>query len=275
MEITSESGAAALSNNRDGSMSEVTEPKARDAERPSNIVRRKIASGRRTAHSAQSAGKWVRRIMDVAGDVVGWHGLLACLLLAPITIPTGFADTATDRMLLPIEILGADGTTVVRTVVLQAGQAESVRSLWLQINGLQYADQASVQVNMSTWIPLNNNTVTVAEPGRSFGGVGGGFATLVMILPLPNGTVVEGGNTIRFRFNQTDGVASGYRVLAWNLLTSDGGKVFPADAFAEDAPETWTPPLPDAASIEAGRELWNTASLAASSLPNSPRIQAH
>jgi hypothetical protein len=275
MEITSESGAAALSNNRDGSMSEVTEPQARDAERPSNIVRRKIASGRRPANSAQSAGKWVRRIMDVAGDVAGWLGLLACLLLAPLTIPTGFADTATDRMLLPIEILGADGTTVGRTVVLQAGQAESVRSLWLQINGLQYADQASVQVNMSTWIPLNNNSVTVAEPGRSFGGVGGGFATLVMTLPLPNGTVVGGANTIRFRFNQTDGVVSSYRVLAWNLLTSDGGKVFPPDAFAEDAPETWTPPLPDAASIQAGRELWQTATLAASSLPNSPRIQAH
>jgi hypothetical protein len=275
MEITNESGPAALSNNRDGSMSEVTEPKARDAERPSNIVGRKIASGRRPANSAQSAGKWVRRIMDTTGDVAGWHGQLACLFLALITIPTGFADTATDRMLLPIEILGADGTTADRTVVLQAGQAESVQSLWLQIHGLQYADQASVQVNMSTWMPLNNNTVTVAEPGRSFGGIGGGFATLVMTLPLPNGTVVPGANAIRFRFNQTDGVVSGYRVLAWNLLTIDGGKLLPPDAFAEDAPETWTPPLPDAASIEAGRELWHTASLAASSLPNSPRIQAH
>jgi hypothetical protein len=275
MEITNESGPAALSNNRDGSMSEVTEPKARDAERPSNIVGRKIASGRRPANSAQSAGKWVRRIMDTTGDVAGWHGQLACLFLALITIPTGFAYTATDRMLLPIEILGADGTTADRTVVLQAGQAESVQSLWLQIHGLQYADQASVQVNMSTWMPLNNNTVTVAEPGRSFGGIGGGFATLVMTLPLPNGTVLPGANAIRFRFNQTDGVVSGYRVLAWNLLTIDGGKLLPPDAFAEDAPETWTPPLPDAASIEAGRELWHTASLAASSLPNSPRIQAH
>ena len=270
MEITSESVAATLSNDRDGG-TEVAESKMRDAERPSNIVRRQIASGRRPANSAQSAGKWVRRIMDVAE----WHGLLACLFLASIAIPTGFADTAPDRMLLPIEVLGANGTTVGRTVVLQAGQAESVRSLWLQINGLQYGDQASVQVNVSAWIPLNNNTVAVAGPGRSFGGVGGGFATLVMTLPLPKGTVVEGANTIRFRFNKTDGVVSGYRVLAWNLLTIDGGKVFPPDAFAEDAPETWTPPLPDAASIQAGRELWHTASLEASSLPNSQRIQGH
>jgi hypothetical protein len=178
-------------------------------------------------------------------------------------------------MLLPIEVLSANGTTVSRTVALQAGQAESVGSLWLQIHGLRYADQASVQINTSAWIPLNNNTVTIAEPGRSFGGIGGGFATLVMTLPLPKGTVAGGANTIRLRFNQTDGVVSGYRVLAWNFLTSEGTKILPPDEFAEDAPETWTPPLPDEASILAGRELWRTASLMESSLPNSPRIQAH
>ena len=72
-----------------------------------------------------------------------------------------------------------------------AGQAESVRSLWLQIHGLRYADQASVQINTSAWIPLNNNTVAIAEPGRTYGGIGGGFATLVMTLPLPDGTVAE------------------------------------------------------------------------------------
>ena len=112
------------------------------------------------------------------------------LFLVAIAISIGFADTTTDRILLPIEVLGADGATVSRTVALQAGQAESVRSLWLQIHGLRYADQASVQVNTSAWIPLNNNTVTIAEPGRSYGGIGGGFSTLVMTLSLPNGTVV-------------------------------------------------------------------------------------
>ncbi len=207
--------------------------------------------------------------------VAGWRQPLVGLFLAAITISIGFAETTTDRILLPIEILGADGTTVSRTVTLQAGTAESVRSLWLQIHGLRYADQASVQINTSAWRPLTNNTVTIAEPGRSYGGIGGGFATLVMTLPLPNGTVVGGNNTIRFRFNQTDGVVSSYRVLAWNFLTVEGKKILPPDDFVEDAPETWTPPLPDAASILAGRELWRSASLVASSRPDSPRIQAH
>jgi len=252
-------------------MSDDTEPKVLDTRRPGNVVPRKKSSVRRPADSAQSVGKWLSRILYGAR----WHGLQVGVFVAAISISIGFADTTTERMLLPIEILGANGTTVSVTVALQAGQAESVRSLWLQIHGLRYAEQASVQVNTSAWIPLNNNTVTIAEPGRSFGGIGGGFATLVMTLPLPNGTVVVGANAIRFRFNQTDGVASAYRVLAWNFLTTEGRKIIPPDDFAEDAPENWTPPLPDAASILAGRELWQTASLVASSLPNSPRIQAH
>jgi len=207
--------------------------------------------------------------------ILGWHPWLVGLFLLAITISIGFADTATGPMLLPIEVLGPDGATVNRTVTLQAGQDASAHSLWLQIHGLRYADQASVQVNTSAWLPLNNNTVTIAEPGRSYGGIGGGFSTLVMTLPLPDGTVVGGENTIRFRFNRTDGFVSSYRVLAWNFLTVEGKKIIPPDNFVEDKPESWTPPLPDAASIRAGRELWRTASLAANSLPNSPRIQAH
>src|SRR5437879_2415088 len=95
-----------------------------------------------------------------------WSTLLAFLFPAVMTIPFGFADSATDRMLLPIEVLSADRTAVSRTVALQSGDADSVRSLWFRIHGVRYANQASVQVNRSEWIPLNNNTVTIAEPGR-------------------------------------------------------------------------------------------------------------
>ena len=158
---------------------------------------------------------------------------------------------------------------------MQAEQAESAQALWLEVHGVRYADQASVQVNGSAWIPLDNNTVTIAEPGKSFGGIGGGFSTLRMTIPLAKGTVTGGANTIRFRFNRTDGFISAYRVLAWNFLTAEGKKILPPEDFVEVDPGTWKPPLPDAASIEAGRELWHTASLDASSLPNSPRIRAH
>ena len=88
----------------------------------------------------------------------------------------------------------------------------------MQIHGLAYRDMVSVQVNSSDWLPLNNDTVAVAEPGKSYGGIGGGFSTLKMTLPLPSHAIVEGANTLRFRFNHSNGVVSGFRVLAFNLL---------------------------------------------------------
>ena len=249
-----------------------TSPRVCESTLSSNgVQRRKQASVGRPADSAGAVGTWSSRILLRAQ----WHHLLVSLFLAGITISSGLALAVTGRILLPIEVLGANGTTASRTVSLQAEQAESVRSVWLKVHRLRYADEGSVQVNTSGWIPLNNSTVTIAEPGRSFGGIGGGFATLTMSLLLPKGTVVGGTNTIRFRFNQTDGVASGYRVLAWNFLSDEGRMILASADFEEDTPESWTPPLADAASIEAGRELWHSAALVASSLPNSPSIQAH
>jgi hypothetical protein len=202
-----------------------------------------------------------------------WQPLI--LLIAALTIRLGSAGPLFAPMRLPIEILGADGIIVSRTLTLEPDQSSSVKSLWLRVHGVRYAKQASIQVNDGPWIPLNDDTVTVAEPGRAFGGIGGGFATLTLTLPLPSGTVVSGSNILRFRFNESDGLSSGYRVLALNFLTADGSKVLAPEDFVEDAPEGWSPPLNDAASIHAGRELWLTAPLVSDSRRASPRILAH
>lgn len=189
-----------------------------------------------------------------------WHEFILRLFLAALTISVRSQQATADRIVLPIEVLGVDATTVSRTVTLTVPQSESVSFLWLQVHGLRYAEQASVQINSSPWIPLTNETATVAEPGKTFGGIGGGFATLVLTVPILNGTVIPGANTIRFRFNGTDGLASSYRVLACNFSTFEGRKVLPPETFLEDAPEAWRPPLPDAASIEAGQKLWQPSS---------------
>ena len=204
-----------------------------------------------------------------------WRATLTLVYLATIAMPIGSVETPSTNILLPIEVLGEDGTMASRTIALGAAQSESVRSLSLQVHGLRYPEQASVQVNDSQWTALTNDTVIISSPGRTYGGIGGGFATLRLTLPVPSGTVVAGDNTVRFRFNRTDGLASGYRILEWNFLTDEGKKVIPLANFVEDTPETWSPPRPDTASIQAGQELWHTASLVASALPNSPRIQAH
>ena len=250
-------------------MPDTSESRRIDTERAESVSPPKIAFDRTDEdRTHKTRGRFSRVVLSAA-----WLALSAISLLAALALSTRPAEGDPGRLLLPVEILGSDGTTVTRSVTIQAGRAASVQALWLQVNGLRYPGQASVQINRSAWFPLNDQTVTIAEPARSFGGIGG-FATLAMSLVLPKGTVVDGKNTIRFRFNGTDGVSNGYRVLAFNLLTGEEKKIIPPEEFAEDSPDTWTPPLSDAASIQAGRELWHSAPLVASSLPNAKMIQA-
>ena len=199
---------------------------------------------------------------------------LSYLLLALLSFSDGTVKHPPAPVFLPVEVLGEEGATVDRTLYVTGEKSKSVRFLWLQVHGVRYPTQASVQINRSSWISLRNNTVDVAEPGKSFGGIGGGFATLELRLPIPAGILVAGANVIRFRFNQSDGLASGYRILALNFLTAGGSKIIPPTDFVEDEPNSWMPPHSDAASIRAGKELWLNAPLIANSLPHSPRIQA-
>ncbi len=176
---------------------------------------------------------------------------------------------------LPVEVVGENGTISSVTVQVPARLAHEVKSLSMQIHNLSYPDMVSVQINQSAWFSLNNSTVAVAEPGKSYGGIGGGFPTLRVTLALPADAIVEGANIIRFRFNHTDGLASGFRVLAFNLLTSDSSKVLDADTFTEEDPNTWTAPLRSTDSIRSGKELWLNAQLKANALADAPEIRAH
>jgi hypothetical protein len=186
----------------------------------------------------------------------------------------GIHQAAWAVVTLPLEVIGADGTTVSCTVDVPAGTSGQVRGLWMQIHGLTYANKASVQINSAPWVPLNNATVQVAAPGKNFGGIGGAFSTLKMVLNLPSGQVVDGPNTVRFRMNHTDGVSIGFRVLAFNFLTSSGAQILAASTFVQEDPRAWRPPYTDLASIAAGQKLWRTAVLTASTLPGAGTLQA-
>jgi hypothetical protein len=176
---------------------------------------------------------------------------------------------------LPIEVAGDPGTSESLILNVPPASGTQIRSLWLQIHGLGFDGMASVRVNHGVWVALNNQTVTIAEPGRSYGGIGGGFATLRMTLPLAVGGVADGPNTIEFRFNHSNGIVSGFRVLALNFLAEDGRKIIPPAAFVAENPNEWRPPLGDPESVAKGRDLWHTAALAANSSPSAPWIRAH
>ncbi len=163
---------------------------------------------------------------------------------------------------LPLEVLGANGTTASALVNIPVGSnLNGQLSLWMQIHGLRTETQASVQVNNSAWMPISDSTVTLQGNAKAYGGIGGGFSTLKMTMNLPAGVVQTGANTITFRFNQTDGRVSGFRVLAFNIQAAGGSSLIPASTFGNDDPSTWQPPSSNPSDIATGQTLWHQANL--------------
>ena len=194
----------------------------------------------------------------------------ACVVTPPTTSST---------ITLPIEVMGASGTTASVSFSIPSASASllsGTQTLSLQIHGLKYQTEASVQVNGSAWIPINSSNVTLQGLANAYGGIGGGFHTLSMTMSLPAGTVVTGNNTVNFMFNGTDGVTSGFRVLELNVLGSDGSSLVPASTFVWDDPNNWQPPSTAASDIAAGQTLYTTAALTVPALTGgTTAIKAH
>jgi cytochrome c553 len=174
---------------------------------------------------------------------------------------------------LPIEVFGPGGTITSQQFYL-ASVPTGTLQLFLQIHGLRYQTEASFQVNGSSWTPLNSTTTTLQGPALAYGGIGGGFATLSLTVPIPAGALVTGTNTLNFQFVASDGISSEYRVLAFNIQSA-GANLIPATTFVQQNPATWTPPLTDAADIAAGQTLWTTAALTDTASGVTTKITAH
>jgi hypothetical protein len=186
--------------------------------------------------------------------------------------PRRFSNTIT----LPIEVVGPAGTISTASFTISQGtNLGGALQLYLQIHNLKYDTEASVQVNHSAWMPISTANVTLLGLAGAYGGIGGGFHTLQMTMNLPAGTVTTGTNTITFRFNQTDGRVSGFRVLAFNIQAPDGTQLLPAATFVEDDPNTWQPPSTVASDISVGETLWRTAALTMPISSGAGPIQAH
>jgi hypothetical protein len=184
-------------------------------------------------------------------------------LTPPASSGSGSGQSAS-TVTLPLEVIGTNGTTTSSTVNIPSGSNLSGQlMLWMQIHGVRFDAQASVQVNNSAWLPISTANVTLLGNAAAYGGIGGGYATLTMTLNLPANVVQTGSNTVTFRFNQTDGRVSGFRVLAFNIEAADGSLLIPSSTFVNDDPNTWQPPSTSASDISAGQTLWHTASLTA------------
>ena len=171
---------------------------------------------------------------------------------------------------LPLEVLGPANTTV--DVTLSLTDPASATRISLLIHSLDSEQKASVAINSGAFVAITNTTATVLGQGKAFGGIGGGYGTLSLTMPVPAGALTAGANTLHFRFNGTDGRSLGYRVLALNFLDASGTALLPDSAFVADDPAAWTPPLPGAADLAAGEVAWRTATLTTSPLDSTPLL---
>ena len=188
---------------------------------------------------------------------------------------SGSGNPASTTVTLPLEVMGPGGTTGSASFTVPSGaNLNGQLTLWMQIHGLKYDAEASVQVNKSGWLPLSTGNVTLLGLAAAYGGIGGGFHTLQLTLNLPAGSVVAGTNTITFRFNGTDGVVSGYRVLAFNIQSA-GANLLPSSVFVNEDPDTWQPPSNIASDITTGQTLWHNAALTVPTPAGTVSIQAH
>jgi cytochrome c553 len=176
------------------------------------------------------------------------------------------------EILLPIEIVGATPTERSVTYALETPAAATHLELLLHRPAYQDSPvnpgrgaKASVRINEHPWIDLTDDQVTLEASAAAVGGLGGGHRSVRLSLPLPGPALAL--NTLRFRFNGTDGFTSGYRVL--DLAFSAGAfgpRLASPTLVRQDDPATWTAPAPNSSAALSGAALWSGARLIESPL---------
>ena len=201
------------------------------------------------------------------------------LVLNPIgEEPEGSRPKKTGQAtLLPLEVIGPDGYTKEVTLNLSSEEAEDADTLYLQCHRCGYSPtgersgqaKASVRLNGGDWLDLTDSAVDMNEQDRAYGGFEGGHFTTRFTVDMDG--FQAGENTLELRFNGTDNLTSGYRIVDMNVMQGDA-PLLPEDLFAEDDPMTWEPPLDNESDVQAGETLWEEAVL--EDFPGGPEIKA-
>ena len=184
--------------------------------------------------------------------------VLFFLIITPIkqheTAATYVSIPSINTIKMPIEVLGEEGKIVTRTFSIDNQTFTNTTNIWLMINNLSYENKGSIKINNNNWLSLNHNTTTINTKELAYGGmVHGGFNTIRLTIPA-NG-IQEGTNTLRFRFDTSDAISIGYRVIQINLTdANNNNKLLPDNTFEKDDPENWI--APDNSSVQNGRDLW-------------------
>jgi hypothetical protein len=178
----------------------------------------------------------------------------------------------------------------VTSVTVEASDVSGVDSLYFRMHqpfyhvggnrerderdGFDVEGAASIRVNGGAWVDIRDRNVDCAYPEDQYWCVGGTMSTIRFTMPAgASGALVNGANTIDFRFNGTDGIRAGYRVLGIGLMTGADPVAHDFDAYDGDYngdgvadgaidgtsfvledPSTWR--APDGGDAADGRALW-------------------
>ena len=160
----------------------------------------------------------------------------------------------------PVEVVSElNEYTVSRTVTVP--DASSITGLWMKVHNFSYDGKLSVKVNTGAWFTPTTVNSQIASPERLYGsgGIGGAWDTIRLEVPMTDAS--DGSNTISWRFNGTNGVSSGFRVLDWKFLASDSSEVSFTETRVEDDPNAWAAYSTHADSLSDGATVFTTASL--------------
>ena len=164
---------------------------------------------------------------------------------------------------LPVEVLGAEGVIKERRFIIDEDQLANADKIWLQVNNLGYEDKAALKINDNDWVNWNHQTVSISSPEKERGGMAhGGYSTIRFTIPASGLKI--GDNKLSFKFNASNAIANGYRVVDFNLIDNEGNKILGSDYFYEDNPLDWKSPYyEDGAEpvdletkINQGKNLW-------------------
>lgn len=203
--------------------------------------------------------------------------LLVALLLA--TIGAFRAAPSSNTVTLPIEVIGPDGYK--RSVTVRASSGSTADSLYLRAYSIGYpywegydVSKASVRINGGSWTDLTDAIATCRHPESAFDCIDGPYPTIRFEVAVADigGTLVDGRNTIDFRFNYAfpkdspddfGDSSTGYRILGLELRRADDSDAIDGTAFAWDDPATWTAPegYDTSTAVAEGKTLWHQRNL--------------
>ncbi|MFT5717640.1 MAG: hypothetical protein ACI9T7_001836 [Oleiphilaceae bacterium] len=175
---------------------------------------------------------------------------------------------------LPIEVLGSAGTK--KSITFDINDLSGISHLYLRCNACGYHDisldkstskiKATVRVNGGSAIPLKhfiekgrvygNNQINIIGGEANYGGIGGGFRTVRLTVPVSG--LVRGENTLTFEHLNAEAPSIGFRILELNLLQNGdlSRKVLSDAEFENDDPSNWRAPRDTSSDIAQGFNLW-------------------